>query len=290
MLSRSPLAVGACLVVVLTTGCGQRGPDAPASGSTLATVGDAAVSADEVMALFDPTGQDLPVRIAAGAAGGPGDEDPLEQALRAAIDDELLAHEAERQGVEGVHPAQRRSRLLDEHVRSRIGEFDEGELRGWYDDHRYLFDHVETADVRYVVLDSAAALDAVVAGLEDAETDPDALVEEYSAVEGGRLTMSHEGPEPPLMVERIVNAAKHRGVVSYDMDPATGHWWVVGIEDIALEPSPWTPELATKVEEAMRWAAEQELIASWTRSLEEEWPVIVHQENVERFERSLRGE
>lgn len=290
MLIRSSFAVSACLVVLLAAGCGQRGSDAPASESTLATVGNAAVSADEVMALLSPTGEEMPVRVAAGAEGSTGDGDPLKQALRAAIDDELLAHEAERRGVEGVNSAQRLSRLLDQHVRSQIEEFDESEIRAWYGDHRYLFDHVETADVRYLVLDSAASLDEVIAGLKNPQAEPDSLVEEYSAVDGGRLTMSHDGPEVPLMVERIVNAAKHRGVVSYDRDSATGHWWIVKIEDITLEPSPWTPELVTKVKEAMSWAAEQELISSWARTLEEEWPVVMHQENVERFERSLRGE
>ncbi|MCU1619170.1 MAG: PPIC-type protein [Modestobacter sp.] len=290
MLIRHPLAVGACLTMLLTAGCGQRGPDAPASASALATVGGATVSADEVRALFSPTGEEMPVRLATGPVDGAGGVDALDQALRAAVNDELLALEAERQGIDGVNRAHMLSRLIDRQVRPEIEDFDRDQVRSWYGEHRYLFDHVEAADLDYVVLDSPASLDAVFAALRDPREEVGNVVEAFSAVEGGRLVMAHDGDEVPLMVERIVNADKQRGAISYDRDPATGHWWVVEVVDMELAPTPWTPEFATKVEEAMTWEAEQSLISSLAAELEKEWPVVVHEDNIERFDRSLRGE
>jgi hypothetical protein len=40
----------------------------------------------------------------------------------------------------------------------------------------------------------------------------------------------------------------------------------------------------------MTWEAEQSLISSLAAEMEKEWPVVVHEDNIERFDRSLRGE
>ena len=56
----------------------------------------------------------------------------------------------------------------------------------------------------------------------------------------------------------------------------------------SVESSPWHLELATRVEEAMKWSAEQELVSSWASSLEPLWPVVMHEEDTQQFDRSLR--
>lgn len=288
MLTPRSIALSAGVTAMLVAGCAAADSGAGTPESTLATVGGAPVTTDDVMALLSPSGE-LPVRIAAGAVDTAG-ADPLRQALRTAIDDELMAKEADRQGVQGASRAQRISRLLEQQVPSAPEDLDETDLQAWYQDHRYLFDHVETADVGYVVLDSSARLDDVIAGMRDVQDDPEVLAQAHSAVRGGQIAVTADAEDVPLMIERIVHAAMHQGVIAYDQDPATGHWWVVEVRALTFEPSVWDEQLATKAEAAMTWSLEQERISSLTSSLEARWPVVVHEDNVERFNVSLRGD
>src|SRR3954452_14196689 len=182
MLSRRWLGAGTFLSLLLVTGCSGSGP--AAAESTLATVGGGAITSEEVMALLTPDGE-MPVRLAAGADDLTEVSDPLDQALRTAVTDELLAREADREGIDGVNRAQRISKLLDRHVRSQEEEPEEAQARAWYEGHRYLFDPVHAASVDYLVLGSAAHLDEAVTGLQDPGVDPEALGRRFAAVSSG---------------------------------------------------------------------------------------------------------
>jgi hypothetical protein len=102
------------------------------------------------------------------------------------------------------------------------------------------------------------------------------------------MELSEDAGEVPVMIERILHATKQQSLIAYDQEPGTGDWWVVEVLAVTLEPSRWGPELASKVEAAMRWTAEQDSVSSLAATLEAGWPVVLDQENIDEFDKSLR--
>lgn len=270
MLRRAAAAIVAALVL---TGCAK-----PADPSVLAMVGGTEVRVDYVQTLMPPEGSQ-PVRVA-------GEPHPLQAALALAIRDELLVQEAERRGLTGDTRAEQLAALLAAERAATPGLVPESitdvEARTWYAGHRRLFDEVATARASWVeVADEGAAREAYRTGTADRTVQVRDLVPDQAEIRGSGVASIQHGGGADEMVQRITNAVRRPGGLGLDVEPETGSWFLVRVEALSLEPTPWEPALADRVRSAMAWDREQEHLAAMADRLREERTVQVFGERVQ---------
>jgi hypothetical protein len=245
--------------------------------AVLATVGDTELRADYVQTLLPPQGS-RPVQVA-------GEPTPLQAALDLAVRDELLAHEAQRRGLPGTTRAEQLAALLAAERAAHpdldpaaIGDF---EARTWYAAHRELFDEIATAEASWVEFaEEAPAREAFRRGSGQRSPLTD-LVSASADVRGsGSASIDHDGGASE-MVLRIVNAVRRPNGLGLDQEPETGSWFLVRVDAVTLEPTPWDQELADRVKSAMAWEREERHLAGLAESLRERWPVRTFPEHLQ---------
>lgn len=265
-LSRTLVAAAAAVVVL--GGCGGLAADA------IGQVGDVPITVDDVEALVPA--EDLVVT--AGTTSDARARDAVELAVR----DVLLAEEARRRGLTG----ESRSHVLDQLVVQeratqpslQPASITDGEARTWYGERRHLFAPVARATAVYTRHTDA---DEALAAFEEADASARAL-----AAEDGMVVLG-DGTEPPEVVERIVNAVRREGAVGMDVDPATGEFWLVRVDDITFEDLDWDEALATRVRTAMLWEREQEHLADLAARVADGTEVEIDEARVQAYVASL---
>lgn len=269
-------AVPVAVVALLLTGCTTQ-----ADPAVLATVGDTEIRVEYVQTLMPPEGSQ-PVRVA-------GESHPVRTALDLAVRDELLGREAERRGLAGDTRAEQLSALLMAERAAvpglQPGSISDGEARAWYGSHRALFDELDTARVSWAEFgDEESAREAFRRGAADRALPGfpvSSLVTPQTALRSSGVASIHHDDGAEEMVLRITNAVRHSGGLGLDQEPETGSWFLVGVEELSLEPTRWDPTLADRVRAAMAWEREQDHLATMADDLRERWSVRVFDAHVQ---------
>lgn len=266
-------AVSFAAFAVLLAGCAT-----PVDPGVLATVGGTDVRVDYVQTLMPPEGN-AAVRVA-------GEPHPLQAALDLAVRDELLSREAERRDVPGETRAEQLAALVAaERAATPVLESDsisDADARVWYASHRALFDEVDTARVSWAQFgDEDAAREAFRRGAAHRTRPVRSLVRVPTDLQSSGVASIHHDEGAEEMVLRITNAVRRPGGLGLDEEPETGTWFLVRVESLVLEPTPWNRALADRVRAAMAWEREQDHLAAMADGLRERWPVHVFSDRVQ---------
>jgi len=270
MLRRAALGLAVALLLV---GC-----TASADRDVLATVGGTEVRADYVQTLMPPKGN-RPVQVA-------GEPSPVQAALDLAVRDQLLAHEAQRRGLPGETRAEQLAALLAAERAATPGlepaSINDAEARAWYATHRELFDEVASARASWAEFaKEQPAREAFQRGSEDGNRRLQDLVSARSEVRRAGVSSIQHDEGASEMVLRIVNAVRRPAGLGLDQEPETGSWFLVRVDTLTLEPTPWEPALADRVRSAMTWEREQDHLAGLAEGLRKRWPVQIFDDHLQ---------
>lgn len=208
----------------------------------------------------------------------------MQAALDLAVRDELLAHEAQRRGLPDATRAEQLAALLATERAAVPGlepaSISDTEAQAWYATRRHLFDEVGSARASWVEFAEAGpAREAFQRGTQQRTGLLLNLVPARSDLRGSGVASIQHDAGTSEMVLRVVNAG--RRTAGLGPEPETGSWFLVRVDAVMLEPTPWSPELADRVKSAMVWEREQSHLAGLADGLRERWPVTVYLEHVQ---------
>ena len=282
-LTAAAFAVPACTGPAASPG----GPGGAVGPEVVATVADSAITVEQVRALLPAVDGGPLVRIAGVPAAS-----PARDALDGAVRDELLAREATRRGLDGSR-ADRIAALVRQEA-ARAGttpdKITESDARAWHAAHREVFDTVHHADVAWAEISvERVALDLLdrAAGLDEPAFLR--LVRgSLGVVRSGAHRVDDEGGGVPGLVTRAAFAVRAAGGVGLAEESGTlaeqagtRRWWLVRVDAVEFERTPWSTAVSNRVRAAMAWQHQQDQLDRLARSLRQEWPVRVYEERLD---------
>lgn len=267
--------------LLFVTGCSR-----PSDGA-VATVGAVPITAEYVNSLVDREG-----RSALLISDKPH---PVRVALDLAIRDQLLALEADRRGLSGPTRGELLAALIEQETRGLeeldVASISDAEARAWYGESRELFDEVASARIAWARFEQPETARAAFDDLSgsDAQTFVREVkrlptVSSYGSEDFNEHDESeHAGSEYTL--HRLANAARRSGVVCLDRDTTNGDWWLVRLDSVALEPTPWDPKFSAEVKGAMTFLREQNHLQSIADRARTQWSVRIDEKQVRELTR-----
>jgi hypothetical protein len=239
------------------TGIASGDPD------VLATVDGQPITKSNVEILIPRDFTGPPVLVAGQAAS-----DQMRTALDEAIRNELFAREALRRGLSGPDHVSL-VRAVIEQERAQLPAVTDIEAKHWYVEHRRYYDKVQSMDVVWLELDdeqtARTLLNASLRGLPTTSS---------IELKRGKATLDYNGEGAGISVARVAFALREAGKTGMVCDE-DGHWWVVRVDSVEFEETPWDDKLAHRVKTALDWEREQRHLDDLAERLRQIWPVEV---------------